>query len=294
MEPRKKDLFDYAVFIIGALLLAVLSLHFAVSYDNVKNNPLYRSDGQEKFNGRAFIADVGDRFENHFTEFKITESTPVFVAGAGIICLFAFAYMAASKKKRIDGKEYGTAEWATLKTIRGLFACNLVKKEIKAAKKKKGLTSKEKKERIAEIKAQYADADMLFTATERICLYNYALNNNTLIIGGSGSGKTRGFVMPNILQAHSSYIITDPKGEIIEKSGSFLENKGYKIRVLNLDEKKLSNGYNPFYYVHRDREGWEERILTLIETIIINTDGGEKKNGTDPFWDKAERLFLQA
>lgn len=148
---------------------------------------------------------------------------------------------------------------------------------------------------VEKIREKYKDADMPFTKTERISLYNYVLNMNTLILGGPGAGKTRGYGMPNILQAHSSYIITDPKGEILEKSGYFLtEIKGYKVRVLNLDEKNLSDGYNPFVYIHPEREGYEERVLSLIETIIINTDGGEKKNGSDPFWDKAERLFLQA
>ena len=172
-------------------------------------------------------------------------------------------------------------------------------------KKQKDLAAKEYKnklkdfynvnKRVTEIKAKYKDADMLFTKTERISFYNYVVNNNTLILGGSGSGKTRGYVMPNVLQAHSSYIITDPKGEILEKSGYFLEKiKGYKIRVLNLDEKSQSDGYNPFVYIHPKREGYEERVLSLIETIIINTDGGEKRGGADPFWDKAERLFLQA
>ncbi len=148
---------------------------------------------------------------------------------------------------------------------------------------------------IEKIKEKYKDADMLLTKTERISLYNYVLNMNTAILGGAGAGKSRGYGMPNILQAHSSYIITDPKGELLEKSGYFLtEIRGYKVRVLNLDEKHLSDGYNPFVYIHPEREGYEERVLSLIETIIINTDGGEKKNGTDPFWDKAERLFLQA
>lgn len=149
--------------------------------------------------------------------------------------------------------------------------------------------------RVVAIRKKYLDADMLFTKTERISFYNFVLNNNTLILGGSGSGKTRGFVMPNILQAHSSYIITDPKGEILEKAGYFLSKiKGYKIRVLNLDEKADSDGYNPFVYIHPEREGYEERVLDLIETIIINTDGGEKKSGSDPFWPMAERLFLQS
>lgn len=146
-----------------------------------------------------------------------------------------------------------------------------------------------------KLKTQYHNADSLFTQSERISIHNYEVNNNVLILGGSGSGKTRGFVMPNILQAHSSYVITDPKGEILEKSGKFLsEFNGYKIRVLNLDNKALSDGYNPFVYIHPEREGYEERVLTLIKTIIINTDGGEKRNSSDPFWEKAEELFLQA
>ncbi|MBD5403027.1 type IV secretory system conjugative DNA transfer family protein [bacterium] len=151
------------------------------------------------------------------------------------------------------------------------------------------------KSKVEKIKKKYENADALFTKTERISIYNYVLNNNTLILGGSGSGKTRGFVMPNILQAHSSFVVTDPKGEILEKAGYFLETvQGYKIHVLNLDDKSKSDGYNPFSYIHPEREGYEERVLMLIEAIIINTDGGEKKGGSDPFWDKAERLFLQA
>jgi type IV secretory pathway TraG/TraD family ATPase VirD4 len=161
-------------------------------------------------------------------------------------------------------------------------------------------------ERVRAIRKRYKNADMLLTASERICMHNHKTNNNVLIVGGSGSGKTRGFVMPNILQAHSSYVVTDPKGEILEKAGHFLEVNGYKIRVLNLDDKSLSDYYNPFHYIHNDavdehglpdvarRKGYEERVLSLIETIIVNTDGGEKKGGSDPFWDKAERLFLQA
>lgn len=149
--------------------------------------------------------------------------------------------------------------------------------------------------KVAKINLQYKDADMILTQTERISIYNYKLNNNTLVIGGSGSGKTRSYVMPNLLQAHSSFIVTDPKGEILAKAGHFLQDvKGYNIRVLNLDEKSLCDGYNPFVYVHPERDGYEERVLSLIETIIINTEGGEKKNSSDPFWPMAERLFLQS
>lgn len=149
--------------------------------------------------------------------------------------------------------------------------------------------------RIEMIRKKYEDADALLTATERVSIYNYVLNNNILIIGGTGAGKTRGFVIPNLLQAHSSFVVTDPKGEILEKIGYYLEKvKGYKIHTLDLDNKIKSDGYNPFVYVHPERDGYEERVLSLIEVLIMNTDGGQKKDSSDPFWDKAERLFLQA
>ena len=165
-------------------------------------------------------------------------------------------------------------------------AKKLYKKELKEFYSGKG--------KIKALKNQYKNADALLTKTEKASIYNYKINNNILIIGGSGSGKTRGFVMPNILQAHSSFVITDPKGEILEKGGYFLKNKGYDIRVLNLDNKALSDCYNPFIYIHSERDGYEERVLELIEAIIVNTDGGERRKSSDPFWEKAERLFLQA
>ena len=146
-----------------------------------------------------------------------------------------------------------------------------------------------------KIKQKFRNADALLTATERTCLYNYCINNNILIYGGSGSGKTRSFVMPNLLQAHSSFVVTDPKGEILEKAGHFLKTvKGYKIKVLNLDNKAESNCYNPFKYIYPERPGYEERILSLIEAMIANTNKGEQKGSSDPFWDNAEKLFLQA
>ncbi|MEG0614133.1 MAG: type IV secretory system conjugative DNA transfer family protein [Oscillospiraceae bacterium] len=272
-----------------------------MSYENVKNIPIIKniqqSDGStkaiEKFNGEAFFNDFVDRITKNPNDVKLVKSTPKFLLGGIGACGLVIAGFLTSRKKLINGKEYGTATWATARAIQHLFAKNIAKKEISAAKKK--LHGQALKEKIAEINAKYEDADMLFTDTEKICMYNYELNNNTLIVGGSGSGKTRGFVMPNILQAHSSFVITDPKGEILEKAGHFLtEVKGYKLRILNLDEKSLSDGYNPFHYINKEREGWEERVLSLIETIIVNTNGENKSGGSDPFWDKAERLFLQA
>lgn len=287
---------------MGALFILFLSLHMAVSYENTKSNPLVReihgSNGQlekkENFNTPVFFADFADRIEKKPTDIEYVKSTPKFLFGGIVLSLFIGMYIYVSRRKMINGKEYGTAEWATKKDIQNLFAKYIANKEIKEVKHKTK-NEEEKKIKIKEIQEKYEDADMIFTSSEKICMYNFELNNNTTIVGGSGAGKTRGYALPNLLQAHSSFIVTDPKGEIISKIGYFLSKiKGYKLRVLNLDEKELSSGYNPLYYIHRNRRGWEERVLTLIETIILNTDGGEKKNSSDPFWDKAERLFLQA
>lgn len=228
----------------------------------------------------------------------------MFVLGGWLI---AVMYVLNTRKKYIRGKEHGTAEWGEEHHISDLFAENLLELEVIPNIKKSYKTSrrkaadrKKRNQRIKEAKDNYKTdeyrkwANMLLTKTEKASIHTYKLNRNSLIIGGSGSGKTRGYVMPNLLQAHSSYIITDPKGEIHEKSGHFLKQMGYEVRVLNLDIKEKSDYYNPFKYIHPERSGYEERVLMLIETIILNTDGGEKRNSSDPFWEKAERLFLQA
>jgi len=117
------------------------------------------------------------------------------------------------------------------------------------------------------------------------------INLNVLVSGGPGSGKTRFFVKPNLMQMKSNYIITDPKGEVLASTGKMLAANGYKIRVLNLVDMAKSDLYNPFKYLRKDRE---EDVLTLITSIIKNTDSDAKKTGGDPFWERAETLFLQA
>ena len=288
MHPKKKYLVDYLFPVAGIVFVLFLCIHIAVVYEYVT------AIDDQRFDYVYFFQALLSRIESNPADFEYVSSTLTFL-GAGIgVCLLAWAYTSSTKKKLITGKEYGTADWGKPQSLTYLASVNQVKQAIKNVRKKK-MPRKQKKRQIELTKKQYKDADILLTRTEKVSMLNYELNSNTLIIGGSGSGKTRGFVMPNILQAHSSYIITDPKGEIFHKAAYFLkEVKAYKIRVLNLDKMTMSDGYNPFYYIHIDRDGWEERVLTLIETIIVNTDGGEKKGSSDPFWDKAERIFLQA
>ncbi len=115
----------------------------------------------------------------------------------------------------------------------------------------------------------------------------YARNKNVLVVGGSGSGKTRFFIKPQILQFHSSYVVTDPKGTLINEVGTALLRKGYRIRILNTINFKKSQHYNPFAYIHSEKD-----ILKLVTTLIVNTKGDGK--GNDDFWVKAETLLYTA
>ena len=138
------------------------------------------------------------------------------------------------------------------------------------------------------------DNNVILTETERITMNSrprnpkFARNKNILVIGGSGSGKTRFFVKPNLMQLHSSYCITDPKGTILVECGNLLVKAKYQIKVLNLINFKKSIHYNPFMYIHSEKD-----ILKLVNTIIANTKGEGDKSGED-FWVKAEKLYYQA
>lgn len=166
-------------------------------------------------------------------------------------------------KKFRQGKEYGSARWGTKKDI----------------------------ETYMDEKFQN---NILLTQTERLTMNGrpanpkYARNKNVLVIGGSGSGKTRFYVKPNLMQMHSSYCVTDPKGTIVLECGKMLEDNGYEIKILNTINFKKSMKYNPFAYLRSEKD-----ILKLVQTIIANTKGEGEKSGED-FWVKAEKLYYTA
>ena len=216
--------------------------------------------------------DIIDRFIAIFSNLRFIGQHPlpsfnlqdliiglIFAVGIKLILVVK----AQNRKKFRKGTEYGSARWGTAKDI-----------------------------------APYVDKNprnnIILTKTESLTMNSrpknpkFARNKNVLVIGGSGSGKTRFFVKPNLMQMHSSYVVTDPKGTILTECGTMLKRNGYHIRVLNTINFKRSMHYNPFGYIHSEKD-----ILKLVNAIIINTKGEGEKAGED-FWIKAERLYYSA
>lgn len=207
--------------------------------------------------GEGF-AEAFDTFAPSFHPVDLT----VAVIGTGLIFLVMYVRGLEARKYR-KGMEYGSARWGNAEDI-----------------------------------APYIDPvfenNVLLTNTERLMMSSrpshpkYARNKNVLVVGGSGSGKTRFYVKPNLMQMHSSYVVTDPKGTVLIECGKMLQRAGYKIKVLNTINFKKSMHYNPFAYIHNETD-----ILKLVNTLIENTKGDGEKSGED-FWVKAEKLYYCA
>ena len=213
----------------------------------------------------AKILAIGDGFAAAFDRMVLSfHPTDLLIGIAGAVLLRLAVYMRSQNAKKYrHGVEYGSARWGTAGDI-----------------------------------APYIDPDFFqnipMTMTERLTMASrpkqpkYARNKNILVIGGSGSGKTRFFCKPSLLQAHSSYVVTDPKGTLLPEIGTFLVRKRYRIKCLNLINFKKSMKYNPLAYIRSEKD-----ILKLVNALIMNTKGEGEKAGED-FWVKAERLYYTA
>ena len=224
---------------------------------------LYRISTKEAAFDKVF--DMINRFDQAFTNplpsFHVQEIL-IGVAG-GIAFKLIVYYKAKNAKKFRYGREYGSARRGNAKDME-----------------------------------PYVDPvfenNVILTETERLMMSSrpkepkYARNKNILVIGGSGSGKTRFFVKPNLMQMHSSYVTTDPKGTVLVECGKMLIKNGYKVKVLNTINFKKSMHYNPFAYIRSEKD-----ILKLVNTIIVNTKGEGQQSGED-FWVKAEKLYYTA
>ena len=211
------------------------------------------------------LLSIGDGFTAAFSSPWLSfHPTDLLIGIAGAVVLRMAVYLKGKNAKKYrHGIEYGSARWGTAADI-----------------------------------APYMDKDFFqnipMTQTERITMASrpkqpkYARNKNILVIGGSGSGQTRFFCKPSLLQAHSSYVCTDPKGTLLPEIGTFLERKKYRIKCLNLINFRKSMRYNPLAYIRSEKD-----ILKLVNALIMNTKGEGEKSSED-FWVKAERLYYSA
>ena len=211
------------------------------------------------------LLSIGDGFTAAFSSPWLSfHPTDLLIGIAGAVIFRMAVYLKGKNAKKYrHGIEYGSARWGTAADI-----------------------------------APYMDKDFFqnipMTQTERITMASrpkqpkYARNKNILVIGGSGSGKTRFFCKPSLLQAHSSYVCTDPKGTLLPEIGAFLERKKYRIKCLNLINFRKSMKYNPLAYIRSEKD-----ILKLVNALIMNTKGEGEKSSED-FWVKAERLYYSA
>ena len=209
----------------------------------------------------AAMNGLNDLFSNPLPSF-FPKDLLIGIAG-GVALRLVVYFKAKNAKKFRQGVEYGSARWGNAKDIE-----------------------------------PYVDPvfenNVILTETERLMMSGrpkqpkYARNKNILVIGGSGSGKTRFFVKPNLMQMHSSYVVTDPKGTVLVECGKMLLKNGYKVKVLNTINFKKSMHYNPFAYIRSEKD-----ILKLVNTIILNTKGEGQQSGED-FWVKAEKLYYTA
>lgn len=200
-------------------------------------------------------------FENPLPSFHPTDVL-IGIVGAVAVRLIIY-FKGKNAKKYRQGMEYGSARWGTAQDIKPYMD-------------------------------DKPENNIILTETEGLTMSSrpkqpkYARNKNVVVIGGSGSGKTRFFVKPNLMQMHSSYVVTDPKGTVLLEVGNMLQKGGYEIKVLNTINFKKSMHYNPFVYIRSEKD-----ILKLVNTIIANTKGDGDKSGED-FWVKAEKLYYQA
>ena len=202
------------------------------------------------------LARLTAALENPFT-IRWTQYSPLSILICTGAYIMALSFLAANQGRTRDGEEHGSAAWATPRQVNAMFA------------------QKENK---------------LLTRNVRLGLdtHKHRRSLNVLVIGGSGAGKSRSYVKPNILEANTNYVVTDPKSEVLMATGGYLKSQGYDIRVLNLVNLEESNGYNPFRYLRDEKDA-----LRLVNNLIQATTP-KGNHGSDPFWEKSETALLQA
>lgn len=317
--PQKKGMTSFIIYIIIAVVLLIVGMWGGyvlqeTAHKNGKVNFQKAIDKATDYtNPISFFYAVRSAFDND----SAAQKGAVYGGLAGLL-IFAYQMSKTPKRFHRKGEEHGSARWGTDKEKQSVGDVNdfynnailasdvfLVLDRKKrdenaaAANKKSGKKETPKKEKTntadepTVVEEKKLSISSIAEKTKKVQKIQAMLNLNMLILGGSGTGKSRFFVKPNIMQCNTSFVVTDPSGELIQSCGKMLERMGYEIKVFNIDNMEYSCNYNPFHYINDTNGKYDENaVIKMINTFMLNTKG-EGQSG-DPFWEDCTRLLLSA
>lgn len=317
--PQKKSMTSFIIYIIIAVVLLIVGMWggYVLQETAHKNGKANFQRALDKAEDYVNIESFFNAVKSALSE-KGTAKTGAMYGGMAGLLIFAYQISKTPKRFHRKGEEHGSARWGTDKEKQSVGDVNdfynnailasdvfLVLDRKKrdenaaAANKKSGkkkVSEKEKTNTADEpiiVEEKKLSISSIAEKTKKVQKIQAMLNLNMLILGGSGTGKSRFFVKPNIMQCNTSFVVTDPSGELIQSCGKMLERMGYEIKVFNIDNMEYSCNYNPFHYINDTNGKYDENaVIKMINTFMVNTKG--EGQGGDPFWEDCTRLLLSA
>lgn len=317
--PKKKSMTSFIIYIIIAVLLLVIGMWGGYVLQETAHK-----NGKSNFQRALDKAENYINIESLFNAAKSASSdkgmaqTGALYGGMAGLLIFAYQISKTPKRFHRKGEEHGSARWGTDKEKKSIGDVNdfynnailasdifLVIDRKKRDKNAAAANEKYRKKEVPKKKKETTEKEPVIIKEEKLSVSSITeknkkvqkiqsmLNLNMLILGGSGTGKSRFFVKPNLMQCNTSFVVTDPSGELIKSCGKMLERMGYIIKVFNIDNMDYSCNYNPFNYIYDNNGKYDENaVIKMINTFMINTKG-EGQSG-DPFWEDCTRLLLSA
>lgn len=317
--PKKKGMSSFIIYIVIAVVLLIVGMWGGYVLQETAHK-----NGKANFQRALDKAEDYINLESFFYAAKSALSdkgmaqTGAMYGGMAGLLIFAYQISKTPKRFHRKGEEHGSARWGTDKEKQSVGDVNdfynnailasdvfLVLDRKKRDENAAAANKKNGKKKVPEKKVQHIEAEPAIVEEEKLSVSSIAektkkvqkiqamLNLNMLILGGSGTGKSRFFVKPNIMQCNTSFVVTDPSGELIQSCGKMLERMGYEIKVFNIDNMEYSCNYNPFHYINDTNGNYDENaVIKMINTFMVNTKG--EGQGGDPFWEDCTRLLLSA
>ncbi len=317
--PQKKSMTSFIIYIVIAVVLLVIGMWggYVLQETASKNGKANYQRAIDKAGNYANIESFFHAAKSALSDNGMAQTGAMFGGMAGLL-IFAYQISKTPKRFHRKGEEHGSARWGTDKEKQSVGDVNdfynnailasdvfLVLDRKKRDENAAAANKKKGKNKVPENKKQNIESEPIVIEEEKLSISSIAektkkvqkiqamLNLNMLILGGSGTGKSRFFVKPNLMQCNTSFVVTDPSGELIQSCGKMLERMGYEIKVFNIDNMEYSCNYNPFHYINDTNGNYDENaVIKMINTFMINTKG--EGQGGDPFWEDCTRLLLSS